>query len=153
MKFLLCLFSIALFTKGCDNKNSETQLTEKNAQDEISIQYKASSRGFYQDINLSKELFSLTNIRGKKTSVQQEVADEDWKEIIQLLDKIDAEKLKKNYVNPDDLKRDAVIPATLSIHYKENVVRSVEFGHGNPPKELAALVNKIQAMANAVDKP
>lgn len=152
MKFLLCLFSIALFAKGCNDADADKE-TVKNAQDDISIQYKASSRGFYQDIKLSKAQFSYTNVRDGKTSVQQDMSTEDWNEIVQLLDKIDAEKLKGNYVNPDDLGRDAVIPATLTINYKENIVRNIEFGHGNPPKELAALVNKIQAMANAVDKP
>ncbi|AXG69271.1 hypothetical protein KORDIASMS9_01491 [Kordia sp. SMS9] len=152
MKYLLVLFSITLFAKGCNDKNPDEE-TLKNAQDKISIQYEASTRGFYQKINLTKELFSLTKIRGGKVSVQQEVSEEDWNEIVTLLDKIDAEKLKKNYMNADDVGRDAVIPAILQISYKENVVTNVEFGHGNPPKALAALMTKIEAMANAVDKP
>ncbi|MFK7748119.1 MAG: hypothetical protein AB8B65_07005 [Kordia sp.] len=152
MKFLLCLFSITLFAKGCSDSNPEKE-TIKNAQDDITIEYKASSRGFYQDIKLSKTQFAYKKVRDGKVSVLQDVSSEDWNEIIELLDKIDAEKFKNDTVNPDDIARDAAIPATLTINYKENVVRDIKFGHGNPPKELAALVNKIQAMAKAVDKP
>ncbi len=152
MKYVFVLLSITLFAKGCNDKKSDEETIQK-AQDEISIQYEASTRGFYQKINIDKEQFSLTNIRGSKVSVQQEMAEEDWNAIVALLDKIDSEKLKKNYMSPDDVGRDAVVPAILQISYKENVVTNVEFGHGNPPKELAALMAKIEAMVNAVDKP
>ncbi|WP_046744074.1 hypothetical protein [Kordia zhangzhouensis] len=152
MKFLFYVFSIVILANGC-NDGSSKELATKSAQDNITIEYEASSRGFYQKVNLSKENFLLTNTRDGKNTIQQNMTAEDWKEIIQLLDKIDAEKLKNNYVNPDDLGRDAVIPALLTINYKENVVTNVEFGHGNPPKELDALMTKIEAMINAVDKP
>lgn len=152
MKYLLFLFSMMVFTKSCDEMTTQKEVAT-NAQDDITIQYEASSRGFYQDIKLSKEQFSFSEDRGGKASVQQEMSTDDWSEIIQLLDKIDSEKLERNYVNPDDLRRDAVIPAKLIINYKENVVTNVEFGHGDPPKELASLIAKIQAIAKAVDKP
>lgn len=151
MKYLLILFSVTLFTKGCNDKKDDENAI-KTAQDEISINYEASSRGFYQKVNITKEQLSLTNTRGGKTSTKQ-IANSDWNEIVDILDKIDAEKLEKNYVNPDDLRRDAVIPAKLTISYKENVVTNVEFGHGSPPEELTALLTKIEAMVNAVDKP
>lgn len=152
MKYLFVLFSIAILTKSCNDSNTEKE-TVTNAQDDISIQFEAYSRGFYQKINITKERFSLTKVRNGEVSIQQEMSVEDWNEIVKLLDKIDSEKLKKNYVNPDDLARDAVIPANLVISYKENVVKNVEFGLGNEPKPLKALITKIEAMANAVDKP
>ncbi|WP_298419490.1 hypothetical protein [uncultured Kordia sp.] len=150
MKYLLCLFSITLFAKGCNNSETETI---KSAQDDISISYEASSRGFYQKVNLTKEKFSFTKIRDGKVSVQQEMSTEDWNEIIQLLDKIDSEKVKSNPAKEEDLARDAAIPATLAIKYKDNTVTTSSFGHGNPPETLAPLMNKIQAMIKAVDKP
>ncbi|PTX64044.1 hypothetical protein C8N46_101654 [Kordia periserrulae] len=151
MKYILILFSVTLFTKGC-NDNKPDKNAVKTAQDEISIDYEASSRGFYQKVNIKKEQFSLTNARGGEALTKQ-ISNSDWSELVDILDKIDAEKLEKNYVNPDDLRRDAAIPAKLTISYKENVVTNVEFGHGNPPEELAALLTKIEAMVNAVDKP
>ncbi|MEM6719497.1 MAG: hypothetical protein AAF611_09295 [Bacteroidota bacterium] len=152
MKYLFVLFSVALFAKGCNDKNSDED-TVKNAQDEISIQYEASARGFYQNIVVDKAQLSLTKVRGGKVSAKQEMSETDWNEIVTLLDKIDSEKLKRNYVNPDDIGRDAVIPAKLTVRYKENIVTDVEFGYGNPPEALAPLLTKIEAMANAVDKP
>ena len=152
MKYLLVLFSLTVFVKGCGDKKSEEE-TVKSAQDDISIEYEASTRGFYQKVVFTKEMLSLTKIRDGKVSVQQEMSEEDWNELVTLLDKIDSEKLKKTYVNPDDLRRDAVIPAKLVIRYKENIVTSIDVAHGNPPEALAPLLTKIQAMADAVDKP
>ena len=149
MKYIFILLSMTLFAKGCNDAGKEAV---KSAQDDISIQYEASSRGFYQKIDINKAQFSLTKVRDGKVSAVQEMSEADWAEFVQLLDKIDSEKLKKNYVNPDDLGRDAVIPAMLTISYKENVVKMIEFGHGNVPEVLRPLMTKIEAMANAVEK-
>ena len=151
MKYLFCLFSIVLFAKGCGETSTESEAV-KSAQDDVSINFEASSRGFYQEINLSKEQFSLTKIRNGKVSAQQEVSSEDWNEIVQLLDKIDSEKLNETTANEEDIARDAAIPATLTIKYKENTVTSKTFSYGNPPATLAPLVAKLQAMAKAIEK-
>jgi hypothetical protein len=150
MKYLFVLFSVVLFAKGCNDTDKDAV---KSAQDDISIQYEASSRGYYKKIDINKAQFSLTKVRGGKVSAVQEMAAEDWTQLVQLLDKIDSEKLQKNYINPDDLRRDAVIPGKLTISYKENVVTLVEFGDGNVPEVLQPLMTKIDAMANAVEKP
>ncbi|WP_430410604.1 hypothetical protein [Kordia sp.] len=152
MKYLFYLFSVFVFTDGCNDKASETE-TIKGAQDEISIVYEASTRGFYEKINISKEKLSVTKIRNGKVSVEQDMSSEDWNELVTLLDKIDSEKLKDNYTNTDDVGRDAVIPATLAIKYKDDTVKSITLTHGNPPETLVPLMNKIQAMVKAVDKP
>ena len=151
MKLFLYLFSVITFMNGCHDENSKEQTT-KNAQDAITIEYEASSRGYYQKVNLSKDQLAVVRQRGG-TVLTKEMSSEDWTAIMEILDKIDVEKLEKNYVNPDDLRRDAVIPAMLTINYKENTVSNVEFGHGSAPEILQPLMTKIEAMINAVDKP
>jgi hypothetical protein len=152
MKYLCILFSITLFAKGCNESSTEKEAM-KSAQDDISIQYEASTRGFYQKINLNKQKITVHKDRSGNNIVSKDCSEADWTEIVQLLDKIDSEKLRNNYVNPDDLGRDAVIPALLTISYKENVVKNIEFGHGNVPEVLQPLMTKIEAMVKAVDKP
>ena len=152
MKYLFVLFSITLFAKGCNDEASK-KAAVKTAEDDIVITYEATSRGFYQKIDVTKELFSLKKIRDGKVSVQQEMAEEDWNEIVSLLAKIDAEKMKTLKAPSEKRLFDGAAHAVLGIKYKDIEVSSNSFDHGNPPKELAALVNKIQAMANAVDKP
>ncbi|WP_046759178.1 hypothetical protein [Kordia jejudonensis] len=147
MKYLFCLFSVFLFADGCNDNASESK-----AQDEVSIEYEASTRGFYQKINVSKQEITVHNDRSGK-GITKACNEADWTEIMALLDNIDAEKLKESYTNTDDVGRDASIPATLAIKYKEDMVKNITVPHGNPPKIVAPLLNKIQAMAKAVDKP
>ena len=152
MKYIFILFSVALFAKGCGETSSE-KATTNSAQDDITISYEASSRGFYQKINVTKNLFSLKTVRDGKVSVEQEMTTADWNEIVKLLDKIDSEKKDETTGTDEDIARDAAIPAKLTVKYKESTITSKTFAHGNPPADLAPLVAKIQAMAIAVDKP
>ncbi|MBC8754380.1 hypothetical protein H2O64_06835 [Kordia sp. YSTF-M3] len=149
MKYIFCLFSVVLFSKGCNDAKTETT---KSAQDDISITYEASSRGLYQKIDLSKAQITVANDRSG-TTVTKECNEADWSEVVALLDKIDAEKLNGTTVKDEDIARDAAIPATLTIKYKDNTITSKTIAHGNPPSYLAPLLTKIQAMAKAVDKP
>ncbi|WP_298507648.1 hypothetical protein [uncultured Kordia sp.] len=151
MKYLFVLFSVALFTKGCGDKETQEE-TVKSAQDDISIQYEAVSRGFYERIQVSKEQLALTKVQGGKVSALQEMAESDWNEIVSLLSKIDAEKIKTLEAPSAKRLYDGAAHAVLTIQYKDVEVSSNSFDHGNPPKELTALVDKMQAMAKAVDK-
>ncbi|QHI37192.1 hypothetical protein IMCC3317_25700 [Kordia antarctica] len=150
MKYLLYLFSIVLFAKGCGETSAETETT-KSAQDDISIIYEASSRGFYQKIQLSKEEISIPKDRNANLVLRKTCSKADWNEVVQLLDKIDGEKLGETSANEEDFARDAAIPATLTIKYKDKTVTSKTFSHENPPTTLAPLVAKLQAMAKAVE--
>ena len=150
MKYLLVLCTMFLFADGCNDKTSDKE-TLKTAQDDISITYEASSRGFYEKIMLDKKEIVLLKDRSGNVTLKDACSSEDWNEVIAILDKIDAEKLQKNYVNADDVGRDAVIPATLVIKYKDNMVKSISLAHGNPPETLAPLFAKLQAMALAVE--
>jgi hypothetical protein len=149
MKYIFCLFSIVLFSKGCNDAKEETT---KSAQDDISITYEASTRGSYQKIDITKAQITVANDRSGNT-ITKECNEADWKEVVALLDKIDAEKLNGTTVKDEDIARDAAIPATLTIKYKDNTITSKTISHGNPPSYLAPLLTKIQAMAKAVDKP
>ena len=150
MKFLFCLFSMFVFTEGCNDKSSKTEII-KNAQDDITIVYEASSRGFYQKIQLNKKEIIIPKDRNGNVVLTKSCASKDWDEVVALLDKIDSEKLKEATINKEDIARDAAIPGTLTITYKDNAVTSKTFPHGNPPETLAPLVAKLQAMAKAVE--
>lgn len=151
MKFLLCLFSLTLFTKGCNDTNPET--TVKNAEDDIVITYEALSRGFFEEIQVSKAALKTTKDRNKQQYNTYDCNTEDWEEVLSLLSKIDSEKIKTLEAPSSKRLYDGAAHAVLKIKYKDVEVSSNSFDHGNPPKELKALVTKIQAMAKAVDKP
>ena len=151
MKYIFCLFSMFFFAKECTDKNSETE-TLKSAEDDITIIYEATSRGFFEEIQVSKTSLRTTSDRNKKQYTTSDTNPEDWKEILSLLAKIDAEKIKTLEAPSSKRLHDGAAHAVLKIKYKDNEVSSNSFDHGNPPKELAALLTKIQAMVKAVDK-
>ena len=99
MTFLFCLFSIFLFTKGCNDSNSENT-TIKSAQDDISIVYEASTRGFYQKIQLNKKEIVISKDRNGNIVLTKNCSAKDWDEVVALLDKIDSEKIKETNSNP-----------------------------------------------------
>jgi len=152
MKYIFCLFSMVFFTKECNDTNSETS-SLKNAEDDITISYEAISRGFFEEIQVTKAALRTTSDPNKKQYATSNTNAEDWKEILSLLAKIDAEKIKTLKAPSSKRLHDGAAHAVLKIKYKDNEVSSNAFDHGNPPKELAALVTKLQAMAKAVDKP
>lgn len=152
MKYLFVLFSITLFAKGCNDEASKKEAV-KNAEDDIMITYEALSRGFFEEIIVSKAALKTTKDRNKEQYKTYECSEEDWKEILSLLAKIDAKKIDTLEAPSAKRLHDGAAHAVLKIKYKDIEVSSNGFDHGNPPKELAALVNKLQAMAKAVDKP
>jgi hypothetical protein len=151
MKYLFVLFSITLFAKGCNDEASRKEAA-KNAEDDIVITYEALSRGFFEEIKVSKGALKTSKDRNKKEYNTNECSTEDWEEVLSLLAKIDAKKIETLEAPSDKRLYDGAAHAVLKIKYKDIEVSSNNFDHGNPPKELAALVNKMQAMAKAVDK-
>lgn len=150
MKYMLIFCSIFMLADGCNDKISEKE-TIKTAQANIAITYEAFTRGFYEEIILTKKEMVISKDSNENVVLRKTCSSEDWNEVMTILDNIDAEKLKKNYVNTDDVSRDNAIPATLSIQYKDNMVKSIRLAHGNPPKMLVPLIAKLHAMALAVE--
>ena len=152
MKYLFVLFSITLFAKGCNDEATKKEAI-KTAEDDIIITYEALSRGFFEEIQVSKVALKTTKDRNKQQYNTYDCSEEDWKEVVALLAKIDAKKINTLEAPSSKRLHDGAAHAVLKIKYKDTEISSNSFDHGNPPKELAALVNKLQAMAKAVDKP
>ncbi|MGH1385392.1 hypothetical protein [Kordia sp.] len=152
MKYLFVLFSLTLFTNGCNDEETKKKAI-KTAEDDIIVTYEAMSRGFYEEVQVSKIALKTTKDVNKKQYNTYDCSEEDWNEIVALLKKVDAEKLKTLKAPSSKRLHDGAPHAVLTIKYKDTEVSLNSFDHGNPPKELMAIVSKILAMAKAVDKP
>ncbi|WP_418264383.1 hypothetical protein [Flavobacterium faecale] len=142
MKTLAVLIFSLLIAKGscqsCDQQELKTAVVE----------YVANSRGFYQKIKLENKTVSVTNDRSGKEKVKNlSITDEDWKEIIDLFNKVKLEQLSELKSPTQKRFHDGAAIANLIINYKGKEYVSASFDHGFPPAEIEKIVKKINSFA------
>ncbi|MDT0538812.1 hypothetical protein [Croceitalea sp. P059] len=134
MKTLLVAIILILGMNNCQQNNVE-------------LNYLAQSRGLYLEIELHSNVLITTNQREGETKKRE-------------LSKIELEDLRRilEYTNFDNILStpgikshyDAAAIASLNLTFKGNA-HEFEFDHGNPPKNLEALVNKIITLSEIVE--
>lgn len=135
MKIFTMIFLTLFLAKGCDRQLSEEMKKS-------TIEYQATSRGFYLNINIQDETLSMTKNRDDKAK-QYSLTAKDWKELANLYKKINIEKLS-TYKDPTQKRfYDGAAIANLRVVYEGKTYETVGFDHGNPPLEIAEFVNKI----------
>ena len=133
MKIPLLLFLFTLIY--CEQHRAQN----KSALDHL--EYSASSRGSSIFIRIDANEIKLNNTSRK---IQQK----SWNQLESLIAKIDLENLSLLNAPTNERFRDAAATAYLKIHTKKTSYQSSEFDHGNPPEEIAELVEKILALAS-----
>ena len=141
MKLLLILISITLINEACSS-NIE--------QEHMVIQYLASTREAYYEVILKNKTISIIKQRGSDPIIKA-YPKGSWEKIIQELKKVDIEHLE--HFNPPSNKHhfDGSQIATLKITKNNKNYKSQSFDHGNPPKEIAALVKEILSIAKNIE--
>lgn len=142
MRILIIILSLTFLPKECNNVS--TVFTElQKRQDTITITYEAVSRGFFEEISVSNNSFSICNDLNRKEFKTYECSEKDWNESLELLSKINIEGLP-NLKAPTSMRQyDGAAHATLIIKDGSNKIRSNTFDHGHPPEEIKALVEKL----------
>lgn len=125
--FLLLLFSIS----GCKSQN-ETGT--------ISITYEAITRGSSIEIKATSSLFIYKDV---ETGKQFKPTKNDWKSIKTLIKEINLSEMYRFNAPSEESSVDAALQATLSIYTHNMSYRSQTFDHGNPPKELKKIIEKL----------
>lgn len=140
MKLFTMIFLTLFLAKGCDRQLSDEM---KKA----TIEYQATSRGYYLNINIQDEKLTMTKQRDGKTK-EYTLTNQDWKELANLYKKVDLDKLS-TYKDPTQKRfYDGAAIANLRVVYEGNTYETVGFDHGNPPVEIAAFVNKIVSFSD-----
>lgn len=163
MKFLFSLLSLLLLNKECessktalakDSKPTETVATSsasKLMQDEnMTISYTAQTRGTYKNVSISKTEIVVSDTRSETKTYP--CSAEDWKAITDLLSQLNVETLSKLKAPSTDSYRDAALAANLTLKKDRQQISSPSFDHGNPPKEIEALVNKVLSVREKAQK-
>ena len=159
MKIIICLFTILMFNKDCEQHNATesnpiTTNSEKSimTQDNVMITYEAMTRGFYEKIWVSKDSITVSNDRNKVEKVSVSTPQKDWSELTNLIKGIDIKQLP-NLEAPTSMRQyDGAAFATLGIIQDKSEILSNSFDHGHPPKQIETLVNKVLSMRELLPK-
>lgn len=153
LKALSEVTSFELNNDSLKLKNDDTNLIiAVKKQNEILITYQALTRGFFEKIWINQQFINFSN--DYNLDLVQKVACpiEDWNELLNLIDSIDVKSLQKLEAPSNTNHYDAAPAATLEITTNNNTYKTPIFDHGNPPKSIEDIVNKILSMKKMVNK-
>ena len=129
---------------------SATKTTEnKMAQDDLKVEYTATTRGFYTQVIIKNKTISIQKDReGKTPATIRECTVEELNRLNTLLKATDLSKLQK-YEGPTKKRHfDGAAHATLEITTKDGKTYTTPtFDHGHPNSNIEDLINTIANMA------
>ena len=141
MKVITIILLSVFLVKSCSNQ----------AQNDIAnttLQYTASTRGFFQKIVVINQKATISRDRnGEKFPEEIAISDKDWKEIISYFQKIDLEKVPTLKDPTQKRFYDGAAIANLKVRYQDKNYETTDFDHEFPPAEIEKLVNKIVSLA------
>ncbi|HEX8574867.1 MAG TPA: hypothetical protein VF677_01095 [Flavobacterium sp.] len=142
MKLLSLLLLTMIVGKSCSQE-------AKNNMDNAEIHYEANTRGFFEKIIIKDKMVSVTNDRNNpENKTDSRVSDNDLKQLVGYFKTISLENLPTFKAPSEKRFYDGAAIANLTVIYKGKEYRSVDFDHGNPPKEIEKLVEKITSFSS-----
>ncbi|WP_250433353.1 META domain-containing protein [Hanstruepera flava] len=131
------------------NKTAITALVKEY---DIIITYQAATRGFFEKIWINQRSINFSNDYNLNISQQVNCPSKEWDELIKLVKEIDISTLPDLEAPSKTNQYDAAAGATLEIGLQGNVYKTAVFDHGNPPKSIEQIVNKVLSMKKLVEK-
>lgn len=146
MKLLLSFFCFTILSTQCISKKSSHQKRDFITEEVVFI-YTYYSRGFYKEHQLSSEKM-ITYHDGNKTKfTEKTVIPMDWAKSLDLLIKLDLKRFENLEAPSHFRKTDRVPYAELTLKINNTAFRSLSFDHGNPPKQIKALITQLLYMS------
>jgi len=142
MKLLSLLLLTMVVGKSCSQ-------TTKNDMANAEIHYEANTRGFFEKIIVKDKMISVTNDRSNpENKTDSRLSDNDLKQLVEYFKTISLENLPTFKAPSEKRFHDGAAIANVIVIYKGKEYRSVDFDHGNPPKEIEKLVKKITSFSS-----
>lgn len=172
MKFIISLFTLVILTGSCNSSKemiaeSKTPITESKPSEKMettksieigdsyntmAITYQSLSRGSFDHIQISKNEVLLSKDSSLKDMEQHRCEEKDWTELQGLLKSIDIETLPKLKAPTSQRLFDGAASATLSVRQGDMLIMTPSFDHGQPPKSIENLVNKVLSIKEKATK-
>lgn len=143
MKLHILLFIFVLPMIGCSQRTTDISKVK-------SINYTASTRGFYLNIEINEENILIERSRESDTSISKSLSDEKWQHLITLISKFDVRKLDKMTSTSNRSEVDAAAKANLEVE-TENHLYSCSFDHGSPPEALKELMEYMLTLSESIE--
>lgn len=117
-----------------------TSCASQKSSDEITINYKATTRGSNISIEVTSKIFKKIE---NGTEFTTKTSSSYWNELTSLINELKLEEIES--FEPPSNKRlyDGALHAVLTITINNKSFNSQTFDHGNPPKELKKLLEKV----------
>jgi len=149
MKLLYSYFILILFSSECTQQHpkSSVQQTQPTA-----IVYEGSTRGFYEKIWVTKDSISFSNDRELKDVIAKRCPSKDWDTLVNLIGNISVKELPDLKAPTSMHQVDRAPMATLSVKVGNDIYQTNVFDHGEPPKPIVPLVDKLLSMKEMMAK-
>ncbi|APY08339.1 hypothetical protein BWZ20_08530 [Winogradskyella sp. J14-2] len=118
----------------------------------LKVIYNTSSRSSFKHIEISKTKIKISKDRTLKTTRSYACDKQDWQALEELLNNAVVEHLDALEAPTDKRLYDGAPHATLAVIKGDVEMMTPTFDHGNPPKEIETLVNKVLSMAENATK-
>lgn len=143
MKLHILLFILVLPMMGCAQRTADISQLK-------SINYTASTRGFYLNIEINEENITVERSREGDKSIGKSLSDEKWQHLIALISEFDVRKLDTMVAPSKKSEVDAAAMANLEVE-TENHLYSCSFDHGNPPEPLKRLMEYMLTLSESIE--
>lgn len=134
-----------------DNKKPSLSVTKLAIKKNMSFEYYATSRGTYKKIIIEKDSISFSKKRGGKT-LNIPCKEAYWDTLIKLCEDVDIENISNIEAPSQSFQFDGAPLARLKITSNGKTYESTPFDHGNPPKEIKALVKEILSSTENIEQ-
>jgi len=141
-------------SKADSIKNNNTEKSDiVRGNNQTAVVYTATTRGLYNYTQISKSNITTSSDRSLQKTDIYNCVEKDWIALNKLIEAIDLEAINKLKAPSNERATDAALSANLAIQIGDVYYMVPEFDHGNPPKEILALVNKVLSIReNAIKK-
>ena len=140
----LLIICLTLIVLACNTaKLSNDNNLDVFEQNQLKLIYQAHTRGFFEEVSITEKSIVLLNNRRRINPVIDSITIEKWKACVDLVNTIDLKSMSQ-LIAPSNLRKSDRVPfAHLSIIKKGYTLKSIDFDHKNPTKELKELVDLI----------
>lgn len=159
------IFSVFLLLLQCDKSGKQPLVSQAilnqsgslnpvmafGKKEVLSITYEALSRGAFYQVKINKQLIEKFNDRNLKNSETKKCSKNEWLKIQSELEKINLEKMKELKAPSNKKSFDGAMHAKLIVVFPSQTFTSVNFDHGNPPEQIAPLVNTMLSLAESIE--
>ena len=157
------MFVMLISAKECDKQKASatsdnisevttTDMSKREMQDQITLNYRAATRGFYLEIWIEGDSIKHTTDHSLKAMSTHKIPSEEKEALMSLLSDLNVNTLPELEAPSKRFQFDGAAITTFEVTKGEDSYKTVAFDHGNPPESIKAIVEKILSIKTMFEK-